>query len=47
MDVIRFHERYEMSVAFVLGFLGVKGVEFISSYLTEKIQKDGANQDNK
>lgn len=47
MDIVRFGEKYEMSVAFVLGFLGVKGVEFISSYLTEKVQKDGANQDIK
>jgi capsular polysaccharide biosynthesis protein len=37
-----------MSIAFVLGFLGVKGVEFISEYLTEKIKKeDGTDKDNK
>lgn len=47
MDIIRLHERYEMSVAFVLGFLGVRGVEFISSYITEKVQENGNNQNNK
>lgn len=47
MDIVSFGEKYEMSVAFVLGFLGVKGVEFVSSYLTEKVQKDGANQNIK
>lgn len=30
---------YEMSVAFVLGFLGVKGVEFVADYLIERSEK--------
>ena len=41
IDITRVSDKYEMSVAFVLGFLGVKGVEFVSEYLIEKLEKDG------
>lgn len=48
IEFLRFDKKYEMSIAFILGFLGVKGVEFISEYLTEKIKKDDRdNQNNK
>lgn len=48
MEFLRLPTKYEMSIAFILGFLGVKGVEFISEYLTDKIKKeDGTNKDNK
>ena len=40
-------EKYEMSVAFVLGFLGVKGVEFVSGYLIEKSQSNGTDKTDK
>ena len=43
MDVTNFNEKYEMSVGFVLGFLGVKGVEFVAS----QILKDSKNGDSK
>ena len=33
MDITRFDHRYEMSVGFVLGFLGVKGVEYVAGHL--------------
>jgi len=39
-------EKYQMSVAFILGFLGVKGVEFVSNYLIEKSQ-NANNKPNK
>ena len=47
IEFLRLPTKYEMSIAFILGFLGVKGVEFISEYLTEKIKKDGTDKDNK
>ena len=47
IDITRVSDKYEMSVAFVLGFLGVKGVEFVSEYLIEKLDKDGNNTTDK
>lgn len=47
IDITRMSDKYEMSVAFILGFLGVKGVEFVSDYLIQKAEKNGNNQDNK
>ncbi len=46
IDIMRIDEKYEMSIAFILGFLGVKGVELISNYLIEKAQ-NGNNKPNK
>ena len=48
VEFLRLPTKYEMSIAFILGFLGVKGVEFISDYITEKIKtEDGHNKNNK
>lgn len=46
-DILNMSEKYEMSVAFVLGFLGVKGVEFVSGYLIEKSQSNGTDKNDK
>lgn len=46
IDITRMDNKYEMSVAFVLGFLGVKGVEFFSEYLMDKIEKNVNNTDS-
>jgi hypothetical protein len=46
IDIIRVDKKYEMSIAFILGFLGVKGVEFVSNYLIEKSQ-NANNKPNK
>lgn len=47
IDITRLSDKYEMSVAFILGFLGVKGVEFISDYLVQKAEQNGNNKSNK
>jgi len=46
IDIIRIDNKYEMSIAFILGFLGVKGVEFVSEYLIER-SKNGSNKSDK
>ena len=40
MDISRVDVKYQMSVAFILGFLGLKGVEFFSNKFIKK-GKDG------
>ena len=40
MDIVRLDKKYEMSIAFVLGFLGLKGVELISNKLLKKTGDD-------
>lgn len=40
MDISRVDVKYQMSVAFILGFLGLKGVEFFSNKFIKK-NKDG------
>lgn len=40
MDISRVDVKYQMSVAFILGFLGLKGVEFFSNKFIKK-EKDG------
>lgn len=40
MDISRVDVKYQMSVAFILGFLGLKGVEFFSNKFLKK-SKDG------
>jgi hypothetical protein len=47
IDMTRLSDKYEMSVAFILGFLGVKGVEFISDYLIQKAENNGADKSDK
>ena len=42
MDISRVDVKYQMSVAFILGFLGLKGVEFFSNKFLNK-KKDDAN----
>lgn len=36
IDIARVDEKYQMSVAFMLGFLGLKGVELLSNKLLKK-----------
>ena len=43
MDVTRVDVKYQMSVGFILGFLGLKGVELISNKI---IKKANGNIDN-
>lgn len=47
VDIIRLSDKYEMSVAFILGFLGVKGVEFVSDYFIQKAEQNGTDKNNK
>jgi len=42
MDISKVDVKYQMSVAFVLGFLGLKGVEYITNKLIKK-EKDDTN----
>lgn len=42
MDISRVDVKYQMSVAFILGFLGLKGVEFFSNKFLKK-EKDDTN----
>jgi hypothetical protein len=48
IDIARVDIKYQMSVGFVLGFLGLKGVELISSkFLNTKINSiNGTNSSN-
>jgi hypothetical protein len=40
MDISRVDVKYQMSVAFILGFLGLKGVEFFSNKFIKKEKND-------
>lgn len=40
VDMTRMDAKYQMSVAFILGFLGLKGVELVSGKLTKNIKND-------
>ena len=40
IDIARVDIKYQMSIGFVLGFLGLKGVELISGKLSQKIKND-------
>lgn len=44
VDVARIDVKYQMSIAFILGFLGLKGVELISGKLTKTIKHDNLDQ---
>ena len=37
LDITRVDMKYQMSVGFILGFLGLKGVEYISNKFIKKI----------
>jgi len=39
-DIIQIDGKYQMSIAFILGFLGLKGVELISNKLVKKLEED-------
>lgn len=39
LDFARFDAKYQMSLAFILGFLGLKGVELISDKIIKKDKK--------
>lgn len=39
IDLTRMSEKYQMSVAFILGFLGLKGVEIISDRIMKNTKK--------
>ncbi len=43
LDITRVDIKYQMSVGFILGFLGLKGVEYISNKFIKKI--DNGNTD--
>lgn len=38
IDIARVNPKYQMSVGFILGFLGLKGVEIISNKLIKKVK---------
>ena len=40
VDIARVDPKYQMSIAFILGFLGLKGVELISNKLIKKVKDD-------
>lgn len=44
VDIARIDVKYQMSIAFILGFLGLKGVELISGKLTKTIKHDNPDQ---
>jgi hypothetical protein len=44
-DILRMDEKYQMSLAFILGFLGLKGVEVISDKLVKKTKNEKPNTD--
>jgi hypothetical protein len=40
IDMTRVDIKYQMSIAFILGFLGLKGVELISGKITKSTKND-------
>jgi hypothetical protein len=44
-DLLRMDEKYQMSLAFILGFLGLKGVEVISDKLVKKVKTEKPTTD--
>lgn len=40
IDIIRLDPKYEISIGFVLGFLGLKGVEMVSNKLVKSSKND-------
>lgn len=43
LDITRVDVKYQMSVGFILGFLGLKGVEYITNKFIKKV--DNGNTD--
>ena len=46
VDIARVDVKYQMSVGFVLGFLGLKGVELISSKIINTKNNNNGNSSN-
>lgn len=49
LDITRMDQKYQVSIGFVLGFLGLRSVELISKRFVKeiKVDKNGNNSDNK
>lgn len=45
-DIARIDVKYQMSIAFVLGFLGLKGVELLSNKITKSIKNDSTQRNS-
>jgi hypothetical protein len=43
VDIVRVDEKYQMSIAFILGFIGLKGVELISNKFLKKVKNESNN----
>ena len=43
LDITRVDIKYQMSVGFILGFLGLKGVEYISNKFIKKVDNGDTN----
>lgn len=39
-DILKLDMKYQMSLAFILGFLGLKGVEVVSNKFLKKVEND-------
>lgn len=46
IDIIRLDSKYEISIAFILGFLGLKGVEMISLKFIKKENDDNTKRNS-
>jgi hypothetical protein len=44
-DILHIGTKYQMSLAFILGFIGLKGVELISSKILKNVKNDKRNTD--
>jgi hypothetical protein len=47
LDMAQFDVKYQMSVAFILGFLGLKGVELISNKLLKKVEDESISSNQR
>jgi hypothetical protein len=45
IELIGINQRYQLSIAFVLGFLGLKGVEIISNRVVKETVSDKSEND--
>lgn len=43
LDITRVDVKYQMSVGFILGFLGLKGVEYITNKFIKKVDNGDTN----
>lgn len=46
IDITRLNTKYQMSVAFILGFLGLKGVEYVSNRFLKNNDKNIKEENN-